>query len=163
MRLIATLFIAGFAACAPAQDTPITVSAGGAPVLALRVPRGAKVATTGGHTAIQTPSLALHLWTVAGAKTPDDALPGVAGLIQSEFVNFKATATNTITISGAPARQLLGSGTEADDGDPGNAEVVLFAVGGRVFAACVHGELDQAAKERAAMLAVLQTARVPPK
>jgi len=163
MRIALTFFIVAFTALASAQDTPITVSADGAPVLALRVPRGAKVTTTGNHTAIKATNLTLHIWTVANAKTPDDAIPGVAGLITSEFTNFKATSTNIITIAGAPARHLLGPGTEADDGDPGNAEVVLFAIGGRVFAGCVHGEFDEAARARTAMMAVLKTAQTPPK
>jgi len=65
-------------------------------------------------------------------------------------------------VAGAPAKHVTGSGNEADDGDPGNAEVVLFVVRGRVFAGCVHGEFDDASRARAPMLAVLRTAQAPP-
>jgi hypothetical protein len=67
-----------------------------------------------------------------------------------------------VDIAGAPAKHIIGPGNEADDGDPGNAEVVLFVVGGRVFAGCVHGEFDDASRARPAMMAVLQTAHAPP-
>ena len=42
------------------------------------------------------------------------------------------------------------------------AEVVLFVVGGHVFAACVHGEFDAAFRARTPMMAVLKTAQMPP-
>jgi hypothetical protein len=86
----------------------------------------------------------------------------VADLIKSEFTNFTATATNDLVITGAPAKHVIGSGNEADDGDPGHAEVVFFVVRRHVFAACVHGEFDDASRARAPMMAMLQTAHAPP-
>jgi hypothetical protein len=67
-----------------------------------------------------------------------------------------------LVIAGAPAKHVTGSGNEADDGDPGNAEVVFFVAGGRVFAGCVHGEADDSSKARAAMMTVLNTAHAAP-
>ena len=46
-------------------------------------------------------------------------------------------------------------------GDPGAAEVVIFTVGKHVFAACVHGEKNEAAQRRPEMLALLKTAKTP--
>jgi hypothetical protein len=106
--------------------------------------------------------MSLHVWSVSKATTANDALPRTAELIKSEFIKFKPNATNDIVIAGAPAKRVTGSGNEADDGDPGNAEVVLFAVGGHIFAACVHGEFDDASRQRAPMMAVLKTAHSPP-
>jgi hypothetical protein len=99
---------------------------------------------------------------VPNAVTAADALPRAAELIKSEFIKFKTNGVKDVVIAGAPAKHVTGSGNEADDGDPGNAEVVLFVAGGRVFAGCVHGEFDDASRERAPMMAVLQTAHAPP-
>ena len=106
--------------------------------------------------------MSLHIWAVSKARTVDDAVPRAAKLIESEFVKFKPGPVEKIEIAGASARHLSGAGNEADDGDPGNAEVVIFEAGGRVFAACVHGEFDDAARERAPMMAALKTAHAPP-
>jgi len=92
MRTALILFIGCFAGLALAQDTTITLLADGAPALSLRVPKDAKVTATTNHTTITTSKLALYIWTAANAKTPDDALPGVAGLIKTEFTNFKPTS-----------------------------------------------------------------------
>jgi hypothetical protein len=106
--------------------------------------------------------MSLHVWAVPNAKTAGDAVPRAAEIIKSEFINFKTTAAMDLEIAGAPAKHVTGSGNEADDGDPGNTEVVFFAVGDRVFAACVHGEFNDASRARAPMMAVLKTAQLPP-
>jgi len=154
-------FLTVFAALASAQETNLTISAGGGPALVLRISQAAKVTVTGNHTVVQTTNLTLHLWPVANAKTAAEAQPHVADLIKGEFLNFKPSATNQLVIADLPAWHILGQGTEADDGDPGQAEVILFAVGEYVFAACVHGEFDDAARANKPMLAVLQTAKTP--
>jgi hypothetical protein len=147
---------------APAQDKSATLPMDGKPALALQVPAAAKVTSTNGYLNIRTTNLSLHVWTVPNARTVNDALPRAAGLIKSEFINFKTTTTTDMVIAKEPAKHITGSGNEADDGDPGNADVVFFVVGGHVFAGCVHGEFDDASRARAPMLAVLQTAHVPP-
>jgi hypothetical protein len=160
--VILAAVLAGAAPRAAAQSTSVSLSVDGKPALALKVPGAAKVISTNGYVRIQTTNLTLHVWAVPNAKTANDALPRTAEIIKSEFLNFKTTATMDLDIAAAPAKHVTGSGNEADDRDPGNAEVVLFVAGGHVFAGCVHGEADDAAKARGAMMAVLKTAQLPP-
>ena len=144
-----------------ASAAPVNLLVDGKAALTLEAPAGATITTSNGYVNIRTSSMSLHVWGVANATKPQDAVPRAGELIKSEFVKFKPTSTNDVTIAGAPAKHVIGSGEEADDGDPGNAEVVLFAAGGRVFAGCVHGEFDNASRARAPMLALLQTAHAP--
>lgn len=160
-RLFTSLFIAFAAILASAQDKPATLSIEGKPALVLEVPPRAKVTTADGYFNIRTTNMSLHVWAVPGAKSAEEALPRTGDLIKTEFVKFQPNATNDLVIAAAPAKHVIGSGHEADDGDPGNAEVVLFTVGGHVFAGCVHGEFDDASRARAPMMAVLQTAQTP--
>jgi hypothetical protein len=162
MRNLAYVFLLFVAFLASAQGATVTLSLDGKPALALTVPVAAKVTSSNGYVNIKTTNMSLHVWAVPQAATANDALPRAAELIKSEFIKFQANATMDMTVAGAAAKHVTGSGNEADDGDPGNAEVVLFVVGGQVFAACVHGEFDDASRERAPMMAVLQTAHVPP-
>jgi hypothetical protein len=162
MRLLASIFIMSIAVRASAQDKNVTLSVDGKPALALRAPAAAKVTSSNGYVHIRTTNMSLHVWAVPNARTANDAVPRAAELVKSEFIKFKTTAAMDMVIAGAPARHVTGSGNEADDGDPGNAEVVFFVVGGHVFAGCVHGEFDDAARARAPMMAVLQTAHAPP-
>ena len=157
MGIMASVFFMSLAALAAAQDTNVTLSVDGKPALALKVPAAAKVISANGYVKILTTNLTLHVWAVTNAKTVNEALPRVGEIIKSEFLNFKANAVMDMEVAGAPAKHVIGSGNEADDHDPGNAEVVLFVVGGHVFAGCVHGEADDAAKARPAMMAVLKT------
>ncbi len=147
---------------ASAEDVSVTLPLHGKPALVLKVPAAAKVTATNGYFKIRTTNLSLYLWPVSEAKSAQDALPRVAEIIKSRFINFKASTTNQMDIVGAPAEDVAGSGNEADDNDSGTAEVVFFEVGRQVFAGCVYGELDKAARERPAMLAVLRTAQAPP-
>lgn len=160
--VILAAVLSGAALRVAAQSTSVTLSVDGKPALVLKVAAAAKVISTNGYVRIQTTNLTLHVWAVPDAKTAKDALPRTAEIIKSEFLNFKTTDSMDMNIAGAPAKHVMGSGNEADDHDPGNAEVVLFAAGGRVFAGCVHGEADNAAKARAAMMAVLKTAQSSP-
>ncbi len=140
----------------------VYLSVDGKPALVLSIPGVVKVLSTNGFVRIQATNLTLYVWAVPDAKKVDDALPRAAEIIKSEFLKFKTNMVMDMTIAGAPAKHVTGSGNEADDGDPGNAEVVLFTVGGRVFAGCVHGEADEASKARAAMMTVLKTAQAAP-
>jgi hypothetical protein len=161
-RILVFVFITSMAVVASAQDTTVTLSIEGKPALALTAPAAAKVISSNGYVNIRTTNMSLHVWAVPKAATAQDALPRVAELIKSEFIKFKPNGTKDMVIAGAPAKHVTGSGNEADDGDPGNAEVVLFVVGGNVFAGCVHGEFDDASRARAPMMALLQTAHEPP-
>jgi hypothetical protein len=162
MRFLASIFIMSTLVRVSAQDKDITLSVGGKPALALLVPAAAKVTSSNAYVNIRTTNMSLHVWAVPNARTAKEAVPRLAELIQSEFIKFKTTSTEDLVVAGAPARHVIGSGNEADDGDPGNAEVVFLVVGGHVFAGCVHGEFDDASRARAPMLAVLQTAHLPP-
>jgi squalene-hopene/tetraprenyl-beta-curcumene cyclase len=157
----AAFLITFMAVMASARDISVTLSVDGKPVLALQVPPEAKVTSSNAYINIRTTNMSLHIWAVPDAKTAEDAMPRAGEFIKSEFINFKTTATNDIVIAGAPAKHVIGAGNEADDGDPGHAEVVLFVVGSHLFAGCVHGEFDDASRARAPMLAVLQTAQDP--
>ena len=161
--MLAALFAAGATQAWSEDGKAVTVSANGQAVLSLQLPAGGSAKPALGATVIAVPSqgLSFEVWTVADAKAIADAIPRVADVIKPVFLGFKPSATNDLTIAGAPAKHLLSSGTEADDGDPGKAEVVLFAVGGRVFAASAHGEGDYASLHRKAMLDVLATAKAP--
>ena len=160
--VIFAALLSGAASRAAAQSVSATLSVDAKPALSLNVPAAAKITSTNGYLRIEATNLTLYVWAVPNAKTANEALPRAAELIRSEFTHFKTNAIMDMTIAGALARHVLGSGKEADDGDPGNAEVVLFVVGGRVFAGCVHGEFDDASRARAPMMAVLQTAHMPP-
>ncbi len=156
------VFAVSLALLASARDSSVTLSVDGKPALVLQVPAAARVTSSNAYVNIRATNMSLHVWAVPNATTAADALPRAAEIIKSEFINFKTTAVMDMLVAGAPAKHVTGSGNEADDGDPGNAEVVLFVVRGRVFAGCVHGEFDDASRARAPMLAVLRTAQAPP-
>jgi hypothetical protein len=161
-KILILVLVTSMAILASAQGATVTLSVDGKPALALTAPVATKVISSNGYVNIKTTNMSLHVWAVPNAATAKDALPRAAELIKSEFIKFKPEATKDMVIAGAPAKHVTGSGNEADDGDPGHAEVVLFVAGGQVFAGCVHGEFDDASRARAPMMAVLQTAHAPP-
>jgi hypothetical protein len=144
-----------------AQTQEISIPAGNAPALKLEIPMDAKATTKGDKTSILLKEAWVYIWSVPTAKTIAEAVPQAATIIKSEFTDFKLTETKHLTIAGHDADHLFGKGLEADDGDPGEAEVVIFTVGKHVFAACVHGENEEAAKKRPDMLAILKSAKAP--
>jgi hypothetical protein len=162
LPILTRLFITFMAVPGWALETSVTLSVDGKPALVLQAPSAAKVTCSNAYVNIRTTNMSLHVWAVPNAKSAADALPRTGELIKSEFIKFKTTAIKDLVIAGAPAKHVTGSGNEADDGDPGNAEVILFASGGHVFAGCVHGEFDDASRARAPMMAVLRTAQSPP-
>ncbi|MEI6536343.1 MAG: hypothetical protein WCN98_13435 [Verrucomicrobiaceae bacterium] len=144
-----------------AEDRQATVTIGSAPALKLTVPKEATITQNGAMTKIETKNLWIYLWEVSNAKTVADAVPQVATIIKGEFITFTLTDTKDLKIAGHDAKHLFGKGAEADDGDTGTAEVVIFSDGQHVFAACVHGEDDAAAKESARFLNVLKSITTP--
>jgi hypothetical protein len=72
---------------------------------------------------------------------------------------FTVTASQEIRVAEAAARQLTGTGEEADDSDPSNAEVYLFTVEGKVFMVCAHGEGDGTVKNREILTALLASVK----
>lgn len=160
--LLSGLLAAAFSCVALAQEQTASyvVLAGDQPALKLQVP--GKVTVTAGKekTTLQSTNMFLHIWVVQGATNVADGISHLTEVIKGEVLKFKPEFPTDLTVAGAPAKQLFGPGTEADDGDDGHADVVVFTAGKRIFVACVHGEkLDPA--ERQAMLAALQTARTP--
>jgi hypothetical protein len=158
--LVLVVLLAGVG-LATAQNIPATLSVDGKPVLELTVPATAKLTATNGYLKVISPKLELYIWAVPRAESVTDAVPRAADVIKREFIKFEPAATNDVQIAGAPAKDLTGPGNEADDEDEGNAEVVFFALDGRVFAACIHGEFDDAKPEHTPMLAILNTAKAP--
>ena len=139
----------------------MTVSEDGAPTLTLTVPHGAKVIPAKEKTVVQTTNMFLHIWTVREAKTVKEAAPRVAEVVKGDVLNFKPSETNSLTVAGGPAALLSGPCVEADDGDPATADVVVFTVGDHAFIACVHGEHNDASREREPMMKILRTAKSP--
>jgi len=155
------LFLALLHLTAFGETQEITVPAGDGSALKVEIPKDAKATTQGDKTSILLKDAWVYLWAVSTAKTVAEAVPQAATIIKSEFTDFKPTETKHITIAGHDAVHLFGKGLEADDGDPGAAEVVIFCVGTRVFAACVHGENEEAAKKYPDMLTILKSAKAP--
>jgi hypothetical protein len=149
------------ASAAVAEDKNITITSNGAAVATLSVPAAAKVTSSEGKTVVDTKEWNLYLWVVPQAKTVGEAVPKAAEVIKSEVKDFVVQRSDTITVAGAEAKHLMGKGREADDNDPATADVVVFAVGKTVLAACVHGEGETAERQRPALLAVLKTAKAP--
>ncbi len=142
-----------------AADKPIAIAAGGKPALQLSVPEDAKITTKGEKTFIQANKVSIYVWHIPKAKAVADAVPKAADIIKSEFTGFTVGETKAVKVLGHEAKEMTGKGAEADDNDEGNADVVIFTDGKNVFAACVHGEGDHAAKEHPEFMKVLASAK----
>ena len=151
------LALALLTASALAEDKEITVKVGGEAELKMSVPKDAEVTIKGAETTIHSKGLWIYLWRPAGAKTVADVVPHVGEVIKGQFVKYAVESTESLNVAGHEAKHLKGTGEEADDNDPGTADVVIFTDGKNVFAACVHGERDEAAKERPALLKALES------
>ena len=149
------------ASVAVAEEKNVTISNDGTAVATLSVPAAAKVTSNAEKTVVDTKDLTLYVWVVPKAKTVDEVVPQAGEVIKSEVKSLVVQRTDTISVAGADAKHLMGTGKEADDGDPATADVVVFIVGKTVLAACVHGEGETAPHQRPAMLAILKTAKAP--
>jgi hypothetical protein len=109
---------------------------------------------------IDIPRSGVHIqvWALSQA-TVEDAAKEVAELIKGQVTKFTVTASKEIRVAEAAARQLTGTGEEADDSDPSNAEVYLFTVEGKVFMVCAHGEGDGTVKNREILTALLASVK----
>jgi hypothetical protein len=136
------------------------MQAGGINVLRLTTSADVKCVAKDGSLHISTPQYEVEMWLVRGAQTMDEAIARVDKQIVDEFKDFKAFRTTDLTVAGSPAKRMLGSGHEADDGDAGQADVIVFKVGDHVFIACTHGE-GLAPIAQQAMLTAVQTAQTP--
>jgi hypothetical protein len=157
--LVTALALVHLTAFAAAKD--VVIPSGTTPALKLEIPEGAKATTEHGKTSILLEKTWVYVWPVPAAKTVAEAIPQAAKIIKSEFTDFAPATTKHLTVAGNDAVHLFGKGAEADDGDPGAAEVVIFTVGKHVFAACVHGEKNEAAERSPHMMALLKSAKAP--
>ena len=144
-----------------AADTKAWVmQSGGTNVLRLTTSADCKCAANDGSLKINAPQFEVEVWIVPGAKTVDEAMRSVGAQIVDEFKDFKADSTTDLTIAGSPAKRLVGPGHEADDGDPGAADLIVFKVGYHVFVACTHGEKLTPLGQQG-ILTMVQTAQMP--
>jgi hypothetical protein len=133
---------------------------GGTNVLRLTTSADCKCTAKDGSLKINAPQFEVEVWAVSGAKTVDDAMGSVSKQVEDEFKDFKPDTTTDLTIAGAPAKRLVGPGHEADDGDPGAADIIVFKVGDHIFIACTHGEKLMPIGQQG-LLAMVQTAQMP--
>ena len=157
---LAAITLATMAVAAENNKTVI-IQEGKTPVLTLTVPPTAETLPWKGKTTIRMADMTVHVWPIAGAADVAAGVARVADVIKGDVLEFKPAVTVEIILCGGPARQMTGPGKEADDGDAGRAEVIIFGVGGRIFAACIHGEDAITPARHAALLALLQTAEPP--
>jgi hypothetical protein len=146
---------------AVADDKATAVPIGGEAPLTLTIPQGAEVTTKGRETTIHGKGFWIYLWRTPGAKSIAEVVPHVGDVIKGQFLKYVVESSESIKVAGREARHLMGKGEEADDNDPGTADVVVFTDGQNVFTACVHGERDEAAKERPVLLKVLESVKAP--
>ena len=162
MRIFsAGLLFISLASCVFGADRTITIMADKRPVLELTVPQQAEVTPIKDKTLIHTTNMFLHVWPVSGAKTVYEAQVRLGDVIKGDVLKFSASLTNEITVAGSPARHFIGKGVEADDGDDATVDVVIFELGKQMFIASVHGEGNDASREREPMLKMLETAKSP--
>lgn len=137
------------------------LKSGGHEVLRLATAPDVKCAQKGDWLRLESNTGHIDIWLASGAKTVDDAAARVAEQIKPEFKDFKASgAPAAMTVAGSPAKRLAGRGVEADDGDPGDADVIVFKTGDHVFVACAHGESLSAANKQW-LATIVQTAKAP--
>jgi hypothetical protein len=157
-----SVFTSILASVAAAEDMKtVTLSDNGSAVMTISASQSAKVTVTKEKTVIDSKDMVLDLWVVPKAKTVADAIAGLDEVIKSEVLKFKPSSTEDISVAGSEGKHLKGKGVEADDQDPGTADVVVFTVGKTVIVACVHGEGETAAKQRKPMLEALKTVKAP--
>lgn len=136
------------------------MQSGGVDVLRVSLAGNIKCEANDGSLHVNAKQYDVYLWLVPGAKTLDDGIAQIGQQIKDQFKDFQAKSTSDLTVAGSPAKRLIGKGHEADDGDNGEADVIVFKVGDRIFIACVHGE-DLTPMAEQGILTVLRTARLP--
>ena len=134
------------------------MQSGGRDVLRLTLPPDAGCTLNDGWLHLWSHDRYVDVWLVRGATSVDEAVARVPQEIRHEFEKFKPTTTTALTVSGTAATRIVGTGVEADDGDAGDADVIVFKLGQHVFVACTHGEGLSAASQEW-MLTLVQTAR----
>lgn len=142
------------------ETHPCMMQAGGENLIRVSVSGETHCEPSDGHLHLWTKEYHGDIWLARGRKTVDEAAEIVGQTIHDEFRNFKQNAAADTRVAGVPAKRIAGIGVEADDGDPGRADVVVFKLGDNVFIACVHGEHLTAA-DADWLMAILNTAHRP--
>ncbi len=78
-------------------------------------------------------------------------------LINERVTQFAPSKREDITVAGNPAVRLTGPGTEADDGDPSNAQATVFTLGERTVILLAHAEGDGVAEQQAVLEKLAQS------
>ena len=157
LLLVIFLFMVNVTVSIAADTAAIT--ADGKAVVTVTLPAGWSSVMSGEKTVLLPPGGAPHvqMWQLSAASVAE-AEKNAATLIVSQVTEFKLTSATALNIAGNPARQLVGTGLEADDGDPSNAEVTIFMVGGKIFLLVAHGEGDGTTKRHAEIMTILTSA-----
>lgn len=137
-----------------------TMQSGGRNILQITGPANLRPKAGDGSLDLDGPQYEVEFWLVPGAQSLDAATNRITPLIADQFKDFKPDHTTSLAVAGAPAKRIHGTGHEADDGDPGEANVIVFKLGNRVFVACHHGEVLTPAGEQA-LDTLVQTAQNP--
>jgi hypothetical protein len=154
MRLVLPL-LALFAVGLSAAD--LSIPAKGEAAFTVSAPEGwTTIAGYEGSTTINLPQKHPHIqvWKVAGKRTVDEAATDIAAILVPQVKDFVVEQRSDVRIAGGKALLLVGSGTEADDGDPSKAQATVFAVAGAVWVLVSHGE-GEGSSERAADVATM--------
>lgn len=160
MRIALPILLLVASLAAAADGVSLAIPAKGDAAFTVTAPAGWTVAA-GMHSTTLIPAEKrphIQVWSV---EQPDVAAAAgtVATLITDEVKDFVASETKDVTIAGKPAKLLIGTGTEADDGDPSNAQVTVFTVAGKVWLLVSHGEGAGTADRAPAVAALLQTVK----
>lgn len=150
------------AACAAETTTPLTLpSADKKTAITLQLAAGWKTfPNKDGSVSIDIPNRNVHIEVRAlGQASVEEAAKQVTDLVKSQVTHFKVTESKPVLVAGAAGQQLTGTGEEADDGDPSNADVYLFSVEGKVFMLCAHGEGDGSVKNRPLVTTLLASVK----
>jgi hypothetical protein len=154
------------AASASATKTYMMLD-GGRQVLRLTAPAEARCELANGSFDMRSRDGYVNIWLVRGAKSIDEGVQRIGETIVSEFKEFKPVNTTSIPLTadrgiggGGSAARVMGTGVEADDNDPGKADVIVFQKGGKVFIACTHGETMRSTAQEL-MVALVRTASTP--
>lgn len=116
--------------------------------------------TKEGWNSIEIPRSGVHIQVAALGEQPiAEAATKIAELIKSEVTNFKSTSLKQIRIGALETFQVTGTGEEADDGDPSKAEIFIFAIEGKNFLICAHGEGDGTVKNADVFKTLLQSVK----
>jgi hypothetical protein len=150
--MLRSLFLAGLAAAIPALAAEVAVGSS-----TLTVPDGWTAAVSQGTTTLIAPQKTPHIQLRALAIPAAEAHTKVATLVADQVKDFAAATTEAVTLGSLPAVRLTGTGTEADDGDPSNAEITLVTVGTTTVLVISHGEGKGAADRSPELARILAT------